>query len=613
MNSLNPVDNKIGTGSDVCFVSFGNSVGWFHTSWSDTAVLICPGLGQDANDAYGSLRLLASDLAQLGYPTLRFDYPGTGNAPDEDGQVDSTAWLASIAAAADWLRRIGAQQLILCGYRLGGLLAAMMAARRQDVRAVILLDPVSSGSAYLRELRVASQLMTSGALEHESSAAALEIDGLLLPDSAQAMLKRLDLLFLPTKPAQCILLLGSKASAAAAKLPDRLRALGADVTQGSFMAQNEHDRDGYIRPSGISSAMREWLDATAPPSTRIEPRCRRPDNAVISTASFAEEAVMFGPGRQLVGILCRPKIAISSDFILLIGNLAGVAHPGHARFHVRLARMLAAAGTASLRFDFSGVGESDAGAERFAHVYHTDRCPDFVAAIDILDSFGYRRFGVAGLCSGAYHAWCASVTDERIGTVILMNPSTFVWRKEQDFARFISNSAKSTKFYLNTMAHGSGWRRLLRGELDMRRAARTLHTHTLRHLRIVGGRMMATIGWPTDETCLRRAMQRLNVRGVRVLFLLGSTDFGVDVVHAHFGRQKVPFGHLKLLTGVDHTISRLAMQEKAGCAVVEFLRDASGPKSDVQVEGSREPSDAQTARNTTFARRLHAHDADCAG
>jgi pimeloyl-ACP methyl ester carboxylesterase len=586
MNGSASLDNTIRTGSDIHFVNFGHSVGWFHTSWSDTAVLICPDLGRGANVTYGSFRLLASDLAQLGYPTLRLDYPGTGNAPDRDGQLDAKAWIESIAAAADWLRRNRVQKLILCGYRLGGLLVAITAARRQDVHAVILLDPVFSGSAYLRELRITSQLIPADMLELESSAAALEIDGLVLPDNAQAMLKHLDLLLLPAKPAHRILLLGLPTSAAAAKLPNHLRALGADVTEGSFTYPNEYDGDGYIRPSSIFNVVREWLDTTAPPGTCVEPRCRQPGYAVISTASFTEEPVTFGLGQKLAGILCRPGVAVSSDFVLLIGNAGSVPQPGYARFHVRLARMLAAAGIASLRFDFSGIGESEAGVEEFTHVYNTDRCPDFVAAIDLLDGFGYRCFGVAGLCSGAYHAWCASITDERIGTVILVNPSTFLWRKDQDFAQFVSNSTKSTKFYLDGMAQSSSWRRLLCGQLDLPKAARTLRTHMLRYLKSVGGHTLAALGWPTDETRLRRAVRQLNIRGVRVLFLLGSTDLGVDVVRAHFGHLKVPFGQIELLTGVDHAISRLAMQQKTGQAVVEFLRNGSGPKSSVQVEGA---------------------------
>jgi hypothetical protein len=129
-----------------------------------------------------------------------------------------------------------------------------------------------------------------------------------------------------------------------------------------------------------------------------------------------------------------------------------------------ITRGLTAAGIASLRFDFAGIGESEAGAEKFTHVYHTDRCPDFGAAIDLLNSFEYRCFGVAGLYSGASHVWCVSTIDERIGTVVLVNPSTFLWSKDQDFARFVGNSTKSTRFYLDGVAQSSSWQRLLRGQ-----------------------------------------------------------------------------------------------------------------------------------------------------
>ena len=58
-------------------VTFDGCFGWLHTpqgrEGSDVAVLICTGLLQDAILAYGSLRVLADELADAGYATLRFD------------------------------------------------------------------------------------------------------------------------------------------------------------------------------------------------------------------------------------------------------------------------------------------------------------------------------------------------------------------------------------------------------------------------------------------------------------------------------------------------------------------------------------------------------------
>ena len=68
-------------------VAFDGCFGWLHTPPDglarDTAVLLCPGILKDAMLAHCSWRLLADRLAEAGYTTLRFDYPGTGDSCDE--------------------------------------------------------------------------------------------------------------------------------------------------------------------------------------------------------------------------------------------------------------------------------------------------------------------------------------------------------------------------------------------------------------------------------------------------------------------------------------------------------------------------------------------------
>src|SRR5476651_2484753 len=72
-------------------VSFDGCFGWLHIPParlnSDTTVLVCPPLGCEALRSHRSLRALADDLATAGYPTLRFDYPGTGDSCD--GEIEN--------------------------------------------------------------------------------------------------------------------------------------------------------------------------------------------------------------------------------------------------------------------------------------------------------------------------------------------------------------------------------------------------------------------------------------------------------------------------------------------------------------------------------------------
>jgi len=551
-------------------ITFGNCFGWLHEGWGDIGVVICPGIGWDAHKAHGSLRLLADDLARLGYPTLRFDYQGTGDAKDLDGKDFCAAWLESVTAASGWLRATGVRQLVFCGVRLGALLAGVVATQRDDIRAIVLLDPVTSGSSYLREVSIAAGL-APGLGEN-----ALEIAGLQLASRPDASLRELSLLTMRSMPARHILILTSSASPALARLAGHMRLLGADVAQAAFEPMMEYDSSGQVKPGVDLGRIGDWLRQVATPVPW--PKLQQRMSADMSTGEFVECPVRFGPAQSLFGMLCRPTQESEPGFVLIIGSVGAVPHYGFARFHVRLARRLAAAGIASLRFDFKGIGDSLPDAPTAStHVYEVDRTLDMAAAIDALQDLGYNRFAVAGLCSGAYHAFRASLADDRVQALLMLNPATFVWHEGQTFARFQQDNHRSTRFYLGALAHRRGWARLVRGELDIAKAARTVCKHALRRLAAVGARVAGSLEWPTEGEFPRRAMQRLSARGVRILLLMGTMDGGLDMVLAHFGRggrwlAALPGGAVSLIPDLDHNLSRISMQEKAVSVVLNFIQ-----------------------------------------
>lgn len=127
-----------------------------------------------------------------------------------------------------------------------------------------------------------------------------------------------------------------------------------------------------------------------------------------------ERALVFGPA-HLVGILTQPdpEVALDGAPAFVILN-SGILHRvGASRLYVRLARTLAAEGFTTLRFDFSGVGDSDVRKdaipveERF--VTETREAMDYVASVT-----GARTFVVGGLCSGADGAFFTSLDDDRV-------------------------------------------------------------------------------------------------------------------------------------------------------------------------------------------------------
>jgi len=67
-------------------VSFDGCLGWLHSDGgSNRGVVICPGGDYEALSIHQTFRVLADRIAAAGLPTLRFDYPGTGDSLDRNG------------------------------------------------------------------------------------------------------------------------------------------------------------------------------------------------------------------------------------------------------------------------------------------------------------------------------------------------------------------------------------------------------------------------------------------------------------------------------------------------------------------------------------------------
>jgi pimeloyl-ACP methyl ester carboxylesterase len=136
------------------------------------------------------MKQLATLLNQGGVHVLRFDYHGTGDSAGEMLDASLAGWQADIETAIDELKdTTDAARVGLVGLRLGGTLAATVAARRRkDVDSLVLWDPVVSGEGYLKELLAeARPRAAERGGGHEvmgfalSEAMAAELRGLVLP------------------------------------------------------------------------------------------------------------------------------------------------------------------------------------------------------------------------------------------------------------------------------------------------------------------------------------------------------------------------------------------------------------------------------------------------
>lgn len=153
-------------------------------------------------------------------------------------------------------------------------------------------------------------------------------------------------------------------------------------------------------------------------------------------------------GHSLIGLLHRPARPKSRAVVIVVGGPQ--YRIGSHRQYVMLARALADAGYAVLRFDYRGIGDSDGPFVGFEGVFE-----DIRAAVDALcDAVPETRDVVLwGLCDGASAIAFYARHDPRIDGVVLLNP----WvRSDAGLAK-----AQVKHYYLERMLSPRAWGDLL--------------------------------------------------------------------------------------------------------------------------------------------------------
>ena len=172
-----------------------------------------------------------------------------------------------------------------------------------------------------------------------------------------------------------------------------------------------------------------------------------------------EKVLRFGRETKLVGILSEPPNAgAAGDPMVLLVN-SGILHRvGACRFHVRLARRIAGEGVAALRFDFSGIGDSEVRRDDMA--FEQSAVAELREAMDHLAATrGARSFVVIGLCSGADMAFEVARQDARVVGLGVLDP--WAYRTPRYYV----------KHYAPRLLRASAWANLIRRRLSAPPAA----------------------------------------------------------------------------------------------------------------------------------------------
>jgi exosortase A-associated hydrolase 2 len=197
-------------------------------------VVFCAPLWREGIRAHRVLRQLGVRLTKLGHAVLRFDYSGAGDSAGESADGDVDVWLEDVAAAIDEVRRRRrAARVTLLGLRFGATLAALAAARRDDVDRLVLWEPVVDGAHYLaagatdqrtwREKYAAWRRLPRAALPDPGD----EILGFPVTEAMRRSIAAVDLGELPRTPRSVLIV--ERSAPAPAGLASTLASRGARV------------------------------------------------------------------------------------------------------------------------------------------------------------------------------------------------------------------------------------------------------------------------------------------------------------------------------------------------------------------------------------------------
>lgn len=118
-----------------------------------TGVVLVPPLLHELPRSRRFITEIASELAALGLPTLRFDFHGTGDSNGDGEQLDFASMHRDIDLAIAALReRTGVRRVVLLAWRAGALVVRGWLERGGAADLVVFWEPIVDGGSWLQEL-----------------------------------------------------------------------------------------------------------------------------------------------------------------------------------------------------------------------------------------------------------------------------------------------------------------------------------------------------------------------------------------------------------------------------------------------------------------------------
>jgi pimeloyl-ACP methyl ester carboxylesterase len=285
------------------------------------------------------------------------------------------------------------------------------------------------------------------------------------------------------------------------------------------------------------------------------------------------DAVLHGGARaNLVGDETVPLMAAPPTRPAFLFLNAGVTHHvGPNGLYVRMARALAQQGFPSLRFDYSGLGDSGRRADAMPAAESV--AIETSEAMDLLvQTRGVKSFVPIGICSGAINAFVAAQSDVRVSGAVLINAQMHLHGfdpglGEQLHARAMARH--SWRIALKSSFRSKNWKKAVGGQLT---PGRILSMMVGAPARAVAGRFRTggagngagDTGGVTDPLAM---LQALTDRGVHLYHIYCEGDEGLDYFNTVLGKgvEQVRTGErsrFEVIPGANHVFTLLWSQDE---------------------------------------------------
>jgi exosortase A-associated hydrolase 1 len=262
----------------------------------------------------------------------------------------------------------------------------------------------------------------------------------------------------------------------------------------------------------------------------------------------------------LVGILALPVVPAATGVVIVVGGPQYRA--GSHRQFVLLARALADAGFAVLRFDYRGMGDSSGAQRNFEAISF-----DIAAAVDHLQHQvpAVKKVVLWGLCDAAAAAllYCHDTPDPRIKGLCLLNP----WvRSEVSLAK-----TQVKHYYTQRLRQKEFWIKLLSGKVarsalsgfvqKVRQAKSAVNTGTSVHQPFQQRMATAWLQFPGQILLILSGEDYTAKEFVE--YAQGDAAWQGYLRHIGLTRHEVP--------GVDHTFSSAEARQQAEHLTLQWL------------------------------------------